>query len=96
MYKHNSNEIRTRMLRGCTPYPIVIDMKRMFYFNSCCVNFEYFSTHKMLSTMFAALFFACPDEPGNLVFDTTSPMSDIWTIVFIYCMDMRHNYLLIL
>ena len=48
----------------------------------------------MLSTMFAELFFACPDEPGNLVFDTTSPMSDIWTIAFINCMDMRHDYLL--
>ena len=50
------------MLRGCTPYPIVIDMKRMFYFNSCCVNFEYFSTQKMLSNAYAAVYFTCADD----------------------------------
>ena len=80
---------RANFIRGLREFPLHVPMQIMLATSASVY-------HKMLSTMFAALFFACPDEPGNLVFDTTSPMSDIWTIAFINCMDMRHNYLLIL
>ena len=80
------------MLRGCTPYRALL-VNRMpsralsFYLSYKINNLMVFRITSTIHRIY---------DPGKLVFDTTSPMSHIGTIAFINCMDMRHNYLLIL